>query len=173
MTGDNRHLKNERGSVVLMAVFLVFFISILMITVELIRLADTEALSNHIEDMQTYYCAEAGIEFQIRSIRNANTNPQTRAFGVGCPSTTISLDCTNGKGTVDTGWKYKLQDKSDKADPNYTYCNYDYMTGIGCKGSFVSGNCSGQFSSSVRALVKRTNQSSNLRLIQIIRWREL
>jgi hypothetical protein len=173
MTGNKNLLKNESGAVVLMAVFLVFFISVLMITLELMRLSDVEIISNHIEDMQTYYCAEAGIEYEIRNIRNLNANPIVRAPGVACPSTTVQLDCSADKGYVDTGWQFRIQDKAEKADRNYTYCNYAYLTGTGCKGTFGAGGCNGQFSRSVRALVKRTNQSTDLRQLQIIRWREL
>ncbi|MFA6450289.1 MAG: hypothetical protein WCX65_12520 [bacterium] len=173
MKHGKRMLNNQSGSVVLMAVFLVFFISVLMITLELMRLSDIEIISNHIEDMQTYYCAEAGIEYEIRRIRNANANPATRAANVACPTTTRQNDCSDNRGSVNTGWTYRIQDKSFKADPNYTYCNYEIFTSIGCKGSFGAGGCSGQFARSVQAIIRRTNQSTNLRYIQVIRWREL
>ena len=111
-----------------------------------------------------------GIEYEIRNIRNANANPSAAAV---CPSSTFQLDCSNNAGTIHTGWTFKLTDQARKADPNYTYCNYAAITGLGCKGAFVAGNCTGTFSRSVSALLKRTNQSTDLQYIQIIRWREL
>ena len=176
MTGIKHIYNSERGSVVLMAVFLVFFISVLMITIEMMRLSDLEIITNHIEDMQAYYCAEAGIEYQIRKIRNDKAQPATAAPGVACPTNPWpARDCILGNvgNGENPGWWFKFEDRSEKADPNYIYCNYEYITSIGCKGAFVAGVCSGTFARSVRAVVKRTNQSKDLRYIQIIRWREL
>ena len=170
MNSVKKLFKSESGSVALMAVFLVFFISILMITLELMRLSDIEIVTNHIENMQAYYCAEAGIEYEIRGIRNAAADPPVAP---GCSSSTVQLDCSLNKGTINTGWTFKMTDISRRGDPNYSYCNYDYIQSLGCKGAFVAGACSGTFSTSVGALVKRTNQSTDLTYIQVIRWREL
>lgn len=163
----------QKGSIVLLAIFLALFIAALMITVELLRLSDTETVTNHIEDMQAYYCAEAGIEYEILILRNANANPTVRAAGVACPSTTRLVDCSNDRGFVDTGWYFRYTDQTDKADPNFTYCNLSIVTSTGCKGSFAGTACTGTFKRSVRAEIRRTNRSNNLRYVQILRWREL
>jgi Tfp pilus assembly protein PilX len=167
-------LNHERGAVALLAIFLVIFIAVLMITVELLRLSDTETISNHIEDTQAYYCAEAGIEYELLALRALNANPPTRAAGVACPSnTTPALNCTNNKGFYNPGWQFKFVDKYEKIDPDFTYCNLAIITSTGCKGLFSGVTCTGAFTRRVRAEIKRSNRGNDLRYIQVVRWREL
>jgi len=162
-----RHIRNENGSVVLMALFLVIFISILMITVELMRLSDLESVTNMIKDMEASYCAEAAIEYGLYTSRN---NPAWPSTAAAVDVTLGPVDCAPGGPPpasnidIDTGWTFTLRVQNDKADPNFPLYNYVYFTGKGITDVFTRR---------IRAEIRRTNQSTTPRYYQIRRWQDL
>jgi hypothetical protein len=169
----------EKGSVILLAIFLMFFISALMITVEMLRLSDTEDITNQIEDMQAYYCAEAGIEFTIWRSRNSQFNaaaawyPSVSALA---NTTTGPFACTDNGGVpgwwVNTGWTFTITVQNSKPDPARGYYHYYSVTSSGATGTFTRR---------VRADIRRPESPENncepgvdcRSYQQIRRWREL
>lgn len=164
----------ERGSVILMALFLVFFISALMITVELLRLSDLETITNQVEDMQAYYCAEAGIEYAIWLSRYSQQGPAAAwwpSTGAAVVNQTLGpFSCTDN-GTVTTGWRFTISVSNKKADPAIGYYHYFSVTSTGTTG--VAG-AAGVFTRRVRADIRRPILPTLYETYQQIRrWREL
>lgn len=169
----------ERGAVILMALFLMLFISALMITVELLRLSDLEIITNQVEDMQAYYCAEAGIEYMIWRSRTF------QAITPPWPSTTAAKDnvqwpgplaggafsCTDN-GTVTTGWRFIIYYSNYKADPALgNWYHYFSVTSTGTTG--VAG-AAGVFTRRVSAEIRRPILPIlYVTYQQVRRWREL
>ncbi len=162
-----KHIGNENGSIVLMALFLVFFISILMITIELMRLSDLESVTNMIKDMEASYCAEAAIEYGLYTSRN---NPAWPSIVLPVDMTLGPVDCAPGAPppasdiNIDTGWTFTLRVQNGKADSTYPIYNYIYFTGKGITDVYTRR---------IRAEIRRTNQSVTQRYYQIRRWQDL
>lgn len=154
-------MKNSQsGSVVLMAIFLVFFISVLMISLELLRLSDLEVITNHIKDMEAYYCAEAGIEYYIYRSRRPGFFPAANAataINEAAPSACIT-------GSTRT---YQVYFTTTKADPNIRFYHKIHITSTGT----TSG-----YSRRVHANMRRNwiaPSVGSTDFIQINDWREL
>ncbi|HOO56008.1 MAG TPA: pilus assembly PilX N-terminal domain-containing protein [bacterium] len=157
--------KAQKGSVILMAIFLVFFISVLMITVELMRLSDLEIVSNQIEDMQAYYCAEAGIEQMLWLIRSSSNLVGGWPSKMGSQNLTVQSECNpDAISDYDTDWNYIVNVSNGKMDPDYLYYNAVYI---------VSTGYTNRFKRAVRAELRRTIYSATPRYIQILRWCEV
>ena len=163
-----KYMKSQAGAIALMAIFLVFFISALMITLEIMRRSDLEIVANQIRDLEAYYCAESGIEQFMNVLR---TDPTTLSFS--------AYDTDDGSG----GWDPCIENKSKgveyksdrylkifadnaKADPNYTY--YHYIT-------ITSSGKSKDYTRRVKITFRRPQYSvgNNLTHQFITRWREL
>ncbi|MFH1847568.1 MAG: hypothetical protein ABH869_08475 [Candidatus Omnitrophota bacterium] len=63
-------LKNEKGAVLLIAVFIILLASILIIGFLEVAATDIEILRNHKNDVITMYIADAGIEAAIYDLLN-------------------------------------------------------------------------------------------------------
>ncbi|HOX28360.1 MAG TPA: hypothetical protein PLQ76_04305 [bacterium] len=159
-------VKGREGSIILMAVFIVIFIAALMITVEIMRLSDLEMVTNQIEEMQAYYCAESCVEYSIWQTRlNINSPATNFSQTVNFPSMNCVL-CVGGC-SVTTGWTCSATVQNAKADSNplFTYYNILYITGTGQTTHFTK---------QVRADVRRVILSTTTpNYQQILRWREL
>jgi len=182
--------RSERGSVILMAMFLAFFISALFICIELLRLSDLEDITNQIEDMQAYYCAEAGIEYAIWKSRYSQYRSICPpAAGAFWPATNAEVTVTEnwtGEGGVagctDNGaftsqGSFTIVVQTKKADPNYGYYHYFYVTSTGRN---KKASDPGAFTRRVRAQIRRprTPECGNpagtyATYQQIRRWHEL
>ncbi len=157
----------ERGSVILMAVFIIFFAGALMITLEMMRLSDLEIISNQIEDMEAYYCAESGLEYNIWRIRAFPLFFPPR-FNARYSNTFPQAACTSGA-PVTTGWKYQVSMSTYKADTNANVRFYHYI-------DIISTGTTDAYTRRVRAQVRRIWSGfaiNDYRYIQIRRWREL
>ena len=151
----------EKGSVIIMAMFIIFFIAVLMITIEVMRLSDLETITNHIEDMQAYYCAEAGVEYGIWWTRGVAWPPITIYTSAG----PVTLTCVKSPGGFEsTGWTYSTSLYTSKADSNANLYNLIHITGTGQ---------TDRFTRRVRAHVHRTAYGGTRRYREIRRWRDL
>ena len=160
-------INNERGSVILMAIFIIFFASALMITLEVLRLSDLEIISNQIEDMEAYYCAESGLEANIWRIRTFPLFFPPR-FNAAYNNTFASAACTSGA-PVNTGWTYQVSMRTYKADPHVDVRFYHYI-------DIISTGTTDAYSRRVRVQARRIWRGKNIhsyRFLQIRRWREL
>lgn len=157
----------ERGSVILMAVFIVFFAGALMITLEMMRLSDLEIISNQIEDMEAHYCAESGLEFNIWRIRAFPLFFPPRA-NAPYSNTFPSAACTSGA-PVNTGWTYQVQMSTYKADTDANVRFYHYI-------DIISTGSTDAYTRRVRVQARRIwfgFALSDYRFLQLRRWREL
>jgi len=154
--------KSQRGSVVVMAIFLAFFIAILMITLEFLQLSDLEITTNQIKEMEAYYCAEAGVEMFIflwksgfvgipdNAYFSANFGPFTCAFSGAASTRTTQFRAYNSR-----------------VDPNIPYYHRIHIDS--------TGNTEG-FSRKVYAHYRRVwlyPGQPDERYFQVQRWREL
>ncbi len=142
-----------------MAVFIILFISALMITIEAMRLSDLEMITNHIEDLEAYYCAEAGAEYGIWWSRGSGLSI-TRQRQRG-PRT---LACTNGGSITNTGWTFTTTYQTQRGDPNINLFNKIHILAIGNTDAFTRR---------VEVQVHRPSYGGRRRIRQIRRWRDL
>ncbi|HOY62079.1 MAG: hypothetical protein BWY28_02890 [bacterium ADurb.Bin236] len=160
----------QSGSVILMTMFIIFFLAALMITVEMLRLSDLEDVTNQIEDMQAYYCAEAGIEYFLNLHRfNNNVPPLNFAADVTLPQ----LPCTSGGGFGNSTWTYQVRYYNSKAckrdlnangSPDSPYYNLLHV---------ISTGRTTRFTRRVRADIHRPSEGAYIDSVEIRRWREL
>ena len=161
-TAKHKQNRSQRGSVVVMAIFLAFFVAVLMISLELLQLSDLETATNQIKDMEAYYCAEAGVEtmiflWRVGFVGVPSTNPYSATFG---PFTCAFSGAATTRTTTFDVW-------TSKADPNIDYYHYINIDSI--------GNTS-NYSRKVFTSLRRTWLVAGLpdtRYMQIVRWREL
>lgn len=148
----------QRGAVIIVVIFLVVLIAVFMIGISLVHRSDLETVSNQIEDMQAYYCAEHGIERAYLKIIDKAKWPTT-----GEPeNTTVWTDkpCYDSTDNVppitDTGDTYTVQVSETRGDPNDTTGNYNF---IWVTSSSTIHNS--RFKRSIRALFRRTKVVQN------------
>lgn len=173
MTHPKIDAKNQKGSVVLMAIFLVFFVTTLMITLELVRLSDLEIITGHIKEMEAYYCAEAGIEFYIYSYRrNTALLAREPALPPAAINPPAALCITTVPATTRT---YQASITTTKADPNVSFYHYVHITSTGTTGGFkrrVKVDYKRPWVADVRPPPPGP-PTTYLDFIQIFEWREL
>lgn len=110
-----RPTTNQRGAIILVALFLVFLIAVLMISLGMLHRSDLEIVTNQIEDLTAFYCAEAGIERAHYFVRSQPNWPPGNPFN---GTVWNKVNCVTNAGMDASGSKYTVQVSEYRADPN-------------------------------------------------------
>ncbi len=153
--------RQQSGSVILMAIFVVFFASVLMISLELFRLSDLESATSHIREMQAYYCAEAGVEHYIYVVRSLAAFPSLTAAQTS--PLYASTACTSGGAYPSIG-TYRVQVSNGLADSTMT----DFYHYVHIKSYGTAYNTTRVIQATLRRSWKGTPKD-----YQILRWHDL
>ena len=110
-----KHTSNQHGAIILVALFLVFLIAVLSISLSMLHRSDLDTVTNQIEDLTAFYCAEAGIERAHYYVRSQPNWPPGNPYN-GTPWD--KQNCITNAGMVNAGSKYTVQISEYRADPN-------------------------------------------------------
>jgi hypothetical protein len=169
------HDRNSRGSVIVLAVFVVLFMGLLLFSVEVLHRSEFEDISNQVNEMRAYYCAEAGVERTISRLMFFNNNPAGSGiinWGGGQGTTpecnlnsTMTVDGTN-----QPIWYYKTSIFRMPSDPdvNWGVNNLIYLYSTGYAG-YANG-----FQRTIEVVLRRSNrtQLNGDYFTQVFRWHE-
>jgi hypothetical protein len=165
-----QRINSERGSVILLTIFIILFGAIILFALQLLHRSDLEIVTNQIRDLQAHYCAEAGIERSIERLR------QVPGWPPGSPSTGASPinwggsdgetpACTTESPNTSIG-TYSVYIAESRMDSNFTAC-YNLLT-------ITSVGTAYGFTRRVRALIRRTCvQTGGTYYAQVLSWQEL
>ena len=174
-----RRKRNQQGSTLLIALFLIFLIAVLMISLSMLHRSDLEIVSNQIDDLAAYYCAEAGIERTIYEIRKFAFAPNWPPGNNTAPGVTVwnNEPCVTNttQGMVDKSSTYTVvvvEDKADSSVPGNRY-NYVWITSTGATAAPRT------YQRTLRVLVRRAGRWQLIPFAvltyqtQILQYREL
>lgn len=110
-------MKDKKGAALLLALFTLFFISLLVVGFLQIVTSDLQIMHNHYLRNKALYIAEAGTEYAFSRIRRRNANfSTTRTFPAGSGNTyNVTYTRTSGRitsvGRLNSGEQASLETK--------------------------------------------------------------